>query len=89
MSIDLVRVCPLHGRIEDTVTFCGKDYCPECLEAMFADHGVREVKLTRIDTERIANGPKVECECCGGERPDTQDACPICGHQSKRDPQNP
>ena len=81
MSIDVVKVCPIHGRTDETVAFCGKDYCPKCLAAMFADHGVHEAKMRTIDRERIVKGPKVECECCGGERPDTPDACPICGYQ--------
>lgn len=86
MSIDVVRMCRKHGQIDTTFRIGGRDFCEKCLADKLVELGLDEAKMKTIDRERALHGPKVKCESCGGDRPHTQDACPICGHQATPDP---
>lgn len=81
-----MKVCPKHGRIDTPFRIGSRDFCEECLADKLVELGVSEAKMKTIDREREISGPRIECECCGAQRPHTQDACPVCGHQPPRAP---
>lgn len=86
MSIDVLRVCPVHGQTDHYVNFGGRDFCSRCLGDKLAALGVSEVTMTTIDREEVISGPQVTCECCGVQRTHTQNACPICGYHRQKAP---
>jgi hypothetical protein len=89
MSIDVVSWCPKHGStgggIGATIKFGKRRFCAICLSDKLAEFGVSEIEMKRIDRDLVSRGPFVKCESCGGDRPQAQDACPICGHQAPPD----
>jgi len=83
MSIDVVQMCPKHGKIKERICFGDVFFCPYCLADKLKEFGVMLASMVTIDRDKTYQGPSRQCQNCHSERPDTVEACPTCGHQTE------
>lgn len=46
IAVDIVRTCPIHGTVEEIVTFGRRKWCPVCMTDLFRREGIEEIVMT-------------------------------------------